>query len=69
MNIKYANEIEDEYRAMREQINDGERLPYHEYVVLRTLLYIEQKASPEEIELFMQKCIDTLNLKKDKTML
>lgn len=69
MDNKYSNEIEHEYSEMRQQINDGNRLPYHEYVVLRTLLYIEQKASPEEIELFMQKCIDTLNLKKDNPML
>lgn len=59
--MKYINEIEDEYREMREKINDGARLPYHEYVVRRTLIYIEHKASPEEIKLFIQKCKEVLN--------
>jgi hypothetical protein len=65
----YNDEVEDEYKEMREQINDGKRLPYHEYVVRRTLVYIERTATPKEIELFIAKCNDVLNRKKDSVKL
>lgn len=49
MNNKYKNEIEQEYKTMREQINHGNRLPYDEYVKARTNIYITYRASREDL--------------------
>jgi len=47
---RYSGEIESEYQKLRSKINNGERLPYKEYIKERAYVWVKQIATHEELK-------------------
>jgi len=56
-NQSRSRDVDPDYEQMRQNINDGQRLPYRQYVYQRTKEYILNIATDEEVDA-IQKAID-----------